>query len=59
MKSSTSMFIWSLVWMSLGVTGFIVGSDTAFIVGLAASTVTGVGSQLARLIEKQNGGTNK
>lgn len=45
------MFIWSLVWLSLGVTGFIVGSDTAFIVGLAASTVNTVGSQLARLLE--------
>lgn len=51
MKSSTSMFIWSLVWISLGVTGLIVGSDTAFIVGLVASTVNGVGSQLARLLE--------
>lgn len=59
MKSSTSMFIWSLVWIPLGITGFIVGNDNIFIVGLVASTVNGVGSQLARLIEKQNGGTNK
>lgn len=51
MKSSTLMTIWSLVWLALGVTGFIVGSDTAFIVGLVASTVNTVGSQLARLIE--------
>jgi len=43
MKSSTSMFIWSLVWISLGVTGFIVG--------LAASTVNTVGAELARLLE--------
>ena len=51
MKTSTSMFIWSLVWLALGVTGLIVGSDTAFIVGLVASTVNRVGSQLARLLE--------
>lgn len=51
MKSSTSMFIWSLVWIPLGITGFIVGNDNIFIVGLVASTVNGVGSQLARLLE--------
>lgn len=51
MKSSTLMFIWSLVWLALAIMGFIAGSDTAFIVGLVASTVNGVGSQLARLLE--------
>ena len=51
MKSSTSMFIWSLVWLAPVIMGFITGSDTAVIVGLVASTVNGVGSQLARLLE--------
>lgn len=51
MKSSTSMFSWSLVWIALAIVGFIAGNDTASIVGLVASTVNGVGSQLARLLE--------
>ena len=45
------MFILSLVWLALAIVGFITGSDAAFIVGLVASTVNGVGSGLARLIE--------
>lgn len=51
MKSSTSMSIWSLVWLALALMGFIMGNDTTFIVGLVASTVNTVGSGLARLIE--------
>lgn len=51
MKSSTLMLIWSLVWIALAIMGFIAGNDNAFIVGLVASTVNGVGSQLARLLE--------
>lgn len=51
MESSTSMFIWSLVWFAPAIVGSIMGSDTAVIVGLVASTVNTVGSQLARLLE--------
>lgn len=59
MKTSTKLLLWALVWVALGGAGLLTGSDTAFIVGIVASTVNTVGSQLARLIEKQNGGTNK
>ena len=37
--------------IALAIMGFIAGNDNAFIVGLVASTVNGVGSQLARLLE--------
>ena len=51
MKSSTLMFIWSLVWLALAIMGFISGNDNAFIVGLVSSTAYEVGSQLARILE--------
>lgn len=51
MKTSTSMFIWSLVWLALAIMGVISGNDATFTVGLVASTVNTAGAQLARLIE--------
>ena len=51
MKTRSTMYIWSLLWLALGVAGFFTGNDTAFIVGLVSSTVYTVGAQLARPIE--------
>lgn len=51
MKTSTKLLMWALFWLALGVTGLIVGSDTAFIVGFVSSTVSEVGSQLAGILE--------
>ena len=51
MKTSTKLIMWALFWSVLGGAGFFTGNDTTFIVGLVSSTVYGVGSQLAGILE--------
>ena len=51
MKTSATLPLWALFWLALAIMGFITGNDNTFTVGLVASTVNTVGSQLARLLE--------
>lgn len=59
MKTSTQLTLWSLAWVTLSFVALFNGAQFAWTAALVSTVVYTVGAQLARLIEKQNGGTNK
>lgn len=59
MKTSTQLTLWSLAWVALSFVTLFTGAHFAWTASLVGTVTYTVGAQLARLIEKQNGGTNK